>query len=191
MTAGFWMPAFTGHSDAEKLDYARTLVLRLDSAVVALVEVFRNTSGAPLAGATGPTALSAREKGRWQRCRLIQFDLGTISEAVGIIKDSLPGGPMVARGAANLADQFEALVATGECDNIGSMIDAPDRWAPWQTNYENSARAFYKDWYTQLRGVHEADRTFARALLPAMPAGRQFPVPLALPPNPPTIGAVR
>lgn len=187
MTAGFWMPGYSGHSDADKLEYARALTLRLDSAVVALVEVFRNTSGAPLSGATGPSVLSAREKGRWNRCRLIQLDLGTISEAVGMIKDSLPGGPMLAHAAANLAESFEGLVATSECDNIGSMIEAPDRWSPWQTNYETSARNFYQDWYTQLRAVHEADRAFARALLPALPAGRRFPEPAGLPPTPPTV----
>jgi hypothetical protein len=153
--------------------------------------VFRNTSGAPLAGATGPNVLSAREKGRWTRCRLIQLDLSTISEAVGLVKDSLPGGPMVQHGAAGLAQAFEGLVATGECDNIGSMIEAPDRWAPWQTNYETSARNFYRDWYSQLRAVHEADRNFARALAPALPAARQFPVPPGLPPNAPTVGSAR
>ncbi len=191
MTAGFFMPAYTGHSDADKLEYARNLVIRIDTAVVALVDVFRNTSGAPLPGATGPNVLSAREKGRWNRCRLIQFDFGTMSEGLAMIKDSMPGGPMLQRAAANLAEAFEGLVATGECDLISSMIDSPDRWSPWQDNYETRARAFYKDWYTQLRALHEADRGFARALLPVMPAGHQFRVPDAMPPNPPTAGSVR
>jgi hypothetical protein len=71
------------------------------------------------------------------------------------------------------------------------MVEAPDRWAPWQQNYENSARGFYRDWYTQLRAVHEADRGLARALNAALPAARQFPIPPGLPPNPPTVGAVR
>ncbi len=91
----------------------------------------------------------------------------------------------------NLAEGFDGLVATTECDNLGSMIDSPDRWAPWQSNYEASARAFYKDWYPQLRIVHEANRAFARALSPVLPAGRQIPPIGALPPTPPTIGAVR
>jgi len=103
----------------------------------------------------------------------------------------MPGGASLGRATLNLADAFAALTATGECDNVGSMIDAPDRWTPWQTNYESSVGNFFRDWYTQLRAVHEADRAFARALNPVLPAGRQFPPPAGLPPTPPTIGAGR
>ena len=191
MTAGFWVPNYTGRTAAARLDYGRMLALRLDSAVVALVEVFRGTTGQPLPGATDPNQLSTREKGRWARCRRIHLDLATMSDAVLGMKDSMPGGASLGRAALNLAEAFEALTATGECDNVGSMIEAPDRWAPWQGNYETSVRNFFRDWYTQLRAVHEADRAFARALSPEMPAGRQFPVPAGLPPTPPTIGAGR
>ena len=191
MTAGFWMPLFTGRTDADQVEYMRTLVLKLDSAVVAMVEVFRNTSGVPLSGANSPSVLSAREKGRWTRCRLLHLDLQTIGEAVGSLKDSVVGGPAVARTMAGLSEAFEELVATAECDNLGSMIEAPDRWQPWQSNYENSARNFYKDWYTQLRNVHEADRGLARALLSALPPSRQYPVPAGLPRTPPIAGGAR
>jgi hypothetical protein len=190
-TAGFSVPNYPAGTAAARLDYARMLALRLDSAVVALVEVFRGTTGRPLPGATSPNLLSAREKRRWAQCRLIHLDLGTMSDALQEMKDSMPGGASLSRAALNLADAFAALVATGECDNVGSMIDAPDRWTPWQSNYESSVGTFFRDWYTQLRAVHEADRAFARALNPALPAGRQFPVPAGLPPTPPTIGAGR
>jgi hypothetical protein len=190
MTAGFWLPAYAGHTNAEQLDYARTMAVRLDSAIGALVDVFRGTTGTPIAGATNPNVLSAREKRRWTQCRLIQFDLTTISEAVSSLKDSITGGPALARATLNLADAFEGLQAIGECDQLGSMIEAPDRFAPWGANYEASARNFYKDWYPQLRTVHEADRAFTRALNPLLPAGRQVQLP-GLPLTPPTIGAVR
>jgi hypothetical protein len=184
------MPAYGGSSDAELLEFARTMTLRLDSAIISLVGVFRGTSGAPMAGATSAAVLSTREKGRWQRCRMLHFDLGTYGDAVALLHDEL-SAPAVQRAALGLADAFEALQVTTECDNIVSMAEAPDRWTPWQQNYESSAGAFYRDWYTQLRAVHEANRAFARALNGALPAGRQFPVFAAIPPNPPTIGSVR
>jgi hypothetical protein len=191
MTAGFWMPLYTGTTDAAQLDYARSLVLKLDSAIVSLVEIFRNINGVPLPGASSPNLLSAREKSRWTRCRFHHLDLTTIGEAVEMMKDSMAGGPTVARGIATLAEAFTDMTAIQHCDELGSMIESPDRWAPWQQNYESSARDFYKDWYPQLRNVHEANRGFARSLLTALPAGRQFPVPAGLPRTAPTIGAVR
>jgi len=144
-TAGFSVPNYPAGTAAARLDYARMLALRLDSAVVALVEVFRGTTGRPLPGATSPNLLSAREKRRWAQCRLIHLDLGTMSDAVQEMKDSMPGGASLSRAALNLADAFATLVATGECDNVGSMIDAPDRWTPWQSNYESSVGTFFRD----------------------------------------------
>lgn len=190
MTAGYFMPVYSGRTDAAQLAYARRLALRLDSAIVALVENFRNTLGAPLAGAGSPDVISAREKRRWSQCRLIHYDLTSIAEGVATLKDSIAGGPVVAREVASLFEAFEDLVATAECDALGSMIEAPDRWMPWATKYATAATAFYRDWYTQLRAVHEADRAFARALLPTAPAGT-FSVPAGLPRTAPTIGATR
>lgn len=191
MTAGYWMPVYTGTTDAAQLEYFRTLTLKLDSAVLALVENFRGTSGTPIAGANNPGVLSAREKRRWGQCRLIHYDLISIDEAVKALKDSMAGGPTVGRAVANLDDAFEALTATGECDNLGSMIESPDRWQPWQTNYESSARGFYGNWYTQLRTLHEADRSLARALLPTVPAGRTYTVPSGIAVRAPTVGSGR
>jgi hypothetical protein len=191
LTAGFAMPLSHGTNSAAQLEYARTLVLRLDSAIVSLVEVFRGTSGVPLAGASEPTVLSTREKGRWTRCRLLHLDLLTMKDAVEFLKDSAPGGATVSRAATVLSSAFAELSATEECDNVGSMIAAPLRWQPWQTSYENAARAFYRDWYTQLRNVHEANRGFARALIPVLPATRVFDVPPGLPRTPPMAGAAR
>jgi hypothetical protein len=190
LTAGYWMPAYNGETDAELLEYARTMTIRTDSAIGALVEVFRNTTGAPVVGATGPNILATREKGRWQRCRLIHFDLGTLGEGATFLRDTLTN-PTLNRAALTLVDAFEGETASSECDNITSMVEAPDRWAPWQQNYESSARTFYRDWYGQLKTLHDANRGFARALNSTLPAARQFPIFPALPPTPPTIGAVR
>jgi hypothetical protein len=184
------MPAYSGETDAELLEYARSLTIRTDSAIGALVDVFRNTTGAPVVGATGPNILATREKGRWQRCRLIHFDIGTLGEGAAFLRDTVINATLN-RAAVTLADAFEGETATSECDNIVSMVEAPDRWAPWQQNYESSARTFYRDWYTQLKALHDANRGFARALNTALPAARQFPIFPALPPTPPTIGAVR
>src|SRR5512135_79586 len=57
-TAGLALAPFSGSGDAAKYDYLRSLSRRLDSATVALIGLFRNTSGQPMAGASGPTALS-------------------------------------------------------------------------------------------------------------------------------------
>jgi len=183
------MPGYAGASDAEALEYARMMVLRLDSAAVALYELFRNTSGAPMAGATSPNVLSTREKNRWRRCRLIQFDLGTFGDAAAVLKDSLAAARLQ-RSAVTLADALEGLSATAECDNIVSMVEAPDRFAPWQQSYEQSASTFYRSWYTQLKAVHDADRSFALALNAQLPAARQFPMFPTLGPDP-TLGATR
>ncbi len=184
------MPAFGGSTDAEKLDYARTLALRADSAIVALVAVFRGTTGAAMVGATEPSVISSREKARWDRCRLIHFDLRTQGDAAAFLRDSMPGGPTLQARALNLAEAYEALQATEECDNLVSMMEAPDRWAPWRQNYENSTANFYRDWYSQLRSVHENVRAFVRTVNPSLGA-RAITMPPALPPNPPTIGGVR
>jgi hypothetical protein len=189
LTAGFAMPGFEGATEAEALEYARMMALRLDSAAVSLYELFRNTSGAPMAGATGPNMLSTREKNRWRRCRLIQFDLGTFGDAAAVLRDTLTAARLQ-RSALNLADAFEAMTATAECDNLVSMVEAPDRFAPWQQSYEQSARTFYRDWYTQLKAVHDADRSFALALNAQLPTARQFPIFPTLGPNP-TLGGGR
>jgi len=187
MTAGFWMPAYSGTSEADRLEYARMLAMKTDTAILALIDVFRNTSGAPMVGASSPMVISTREKSRWQRCRLIHFDLRTLGDAAAFLRDSIPGGPTVQRAAVSLHDAFEGLEATEGCDQVVSMIEAPDNWSPWQQNYENSARSFYRDWYTQLRALHEANRSFIRTLNTALGA-RAVRMPGAIQPRAPTLG---
>jgi hypothetical protein len=192
MSGGFGISNYNARNDRDRLEYARMLALRLDSAVVALVENFRGTTGMPLPGATSPDVLSMREKRRWTQCRNLAYDIAAMSDAAREMKNNIAqNGSALARAALTLSDALGALVATGECDNVVSMIEAPDRWAPWQGNYETSVRNFFREWYAQLRAVHEADRAFARALNPALPAGRQFPAPAGLPPTPPTVGGGR
>lgn len=188
-TAGLAMPAFGGSGVGARVEYARRLAQMLDSAIVTLVGVFRNTSGQPLGGATGPSALSQRERDRWLRCRDVYWDLTTYGEAVRAIRDSLPADATLERAAAALDTVLSELEATAECDNVASMIAAPERWDPWQEHYEAAARRFYRDWYTQARGVHERDRAFVVALNAVLPVARRLPVPAALPRNPPYAGA--
>lgn len=181
------MPAYAGATDADAFEYTRTLVLRTDSAIQALVDVFRNTSGAPMVGASSPNVISSRERGRWQRCRLIHFDLKTLADAAQFLQDTIPGGPTLRRGVQSLADAFEGLQATEECDLVVSMIEAPDNYQPWQQNYENSARNFYRDWYTQLRAVHSENRSLVSLLNPRL-GTRSISIPPALNTRPPTLG---
>lgn len=191
LTAGFAILPPGEADDEAHVEFARDVAVRLDSAIVAVIEIFRNTSGAPMAGASGPDVLASREKSRWQRCRLVHFDLETYRFAVDEIA-ARPVNAQVQRAVGQLRDALTALDAVRECDNISSMIDAPDRWAPWTSNYTSSARAFYANWYRQLRALHDADRAFAQALNSALPPGEGIPPIPSLPPNPPTAGgAVR
>ncbi|MBI1722584.1 MAG: hypothetical protein HYR48_01610 [Gemmatimonadetes bacterium] len=189
VSAGLAMPEFTGGSDDDRLEYARRMATMLDSTIVTLIAVFRGTSGQPFGGATSPAVLSPRERTRWSRCRDLQLDLTTYATAASLLKDSLPANPLLRRAAAMLDTAFAELDATAECDNISSMISAPERWSPWQEHYEAAARHFYESWYAQLRTVHERDRVFARTLNSVLPAALQIRVPPALPPNPPYAGA--
>jgi hypothetical protein len=188
-TEGLAVAPFTGTGAAARVEYARRVAQMLDSAVVTLVGVFRNTSGQPTAGATEPVAISRRERERWERCRALHWDLTTYVDAVAAIRDSLTAAASVQGAAAALDSALSVLDATTECDNISSMIAAPDRWQPWQAQYEAAARRFYSDWYQQLREVHEKDRSFVVALNTILPASRRLRVPPGLPRNPPYAGA--
>jgi hypothetical protein len=185
MTGGFAMPRPTASTDAARQDYARQFVLRLDSVLNATVEVFRGTSGLPRGGATGPEVLAARERDRWERCRNFYWDLTTYSPAARAIAQAWTQQVSVAQGAAVLDTALAGLDAVTGCDNIASMIAAPQRWAPWQSNYEENARRFYAGWYSELRAVHQALRGFARELNGVLPADRRLTVPPALPPTAP------
>lgn len=188
-SAGLAMPPFSGGAMAARLDYARRMAQMLDSTIVTLVGVFRNTSGQPLGGASDTSSLSQRERDRWRRCRDLHWDLTTYAQAANAIRDSLPADPGLQRAAAALDTALSELEATAECDNVASMIVAPARWQPWQQQYESSARSFYGEWYAQIRNVHEKDRAFVIALNAVLPAARRLAVPPGLPRNPPYAGA--
>lgn len=172
--------------DAARVPYLRNFTQSLDSAISTLVGVFRNTSGQPLAGADAPTALSARERDRWNRCRDLHWDLQTYATAMHDLVEH--DSPSVARAAAALDSSLTALQATSECDNLASMIAAPGRWTPWASNYTSSARGFYSSWYGQLRDVSEKNRAFVIALNTTLPATERLPVPPAMPRLPPYAG---
>lgn len=188
-TAGLAMTSFGGGAMPARLEYARRMALMLDSTIVTLVGVFRNTSGQPLGGAVDTTSLSQRERDRWRRCRDIHWDLTTYAEAASSIRDSLPADPALQRAAAALDTALSELEATAECDNVASMISAPGRWQPWQQQYTSSANSFYREWYAQIRKVHEKDRAFVIALNASLAAARRLAVPAGLPRNPPYAGA--
>jgi hypothetical protein len=189
-SAGLGVPVFEGDS-AELPEYLRRFALQLDSTAVTLVAVFRNTSGQPLAGAESPTALSARERDRWTRCRDLHWDLQTYATAMHEVMGAelLPDVAPLRRTATALDSALSALEATAECDNVASMLAAPDRWTPWGAQYAASARRFYSEWYPQLREVHERDRAFLQALNATLPAARRAAVPAAIPRTPPYAGA--
>jgi hypothetical protein len=189
-TAGLAVEVFTG-AEGERLPYLRRLTTFLDSLTVSLVAVFRNTSGQPLAGAASPTALSQRERDRWNRCRDLHWDLLSHAAAVQdlVVNDHLPETPSVQRAGAGLDSALTAAQATAECDNVASMITAPDRWSPWGAQYTAAARRFYQDWYGQLREVADHNRAFIVALNGTVPPAQRVPVPPAMPRTPPYAGA--
>jgi hypothetical protein len=189
-TAGLGLQPFEGGGDAARLDYARRLAQHLDSAAVSLMSLFRGTSGQPMAGATGPATISGRERDRWTRCRDLYWDFTTFATGVESIVDGLPPNSALSRAAAALDSALDNTEALGECDNVASMISAPDRWVPWTEQYTNAARHFYSDWYAEMREAHEKDRAFVIALNATASAGRTIPVPPALPRTPPYAGAV-
>ena len=188
-TAGLVMPPFPGGNDAARLEYVRTLAKNLDSAIIVLVGVFRNTSGQPMPGASAPSSLSARERERWGRCRDLHFDLTTYASGVESILDGLPANSALQRAAAALDTTLTELDATAECDNISSMITAPERWDQWAQQYATAARRFYSDWYGQVRAAQQRDRDLVIALNAVLPPARVLPVPSAMPRNPPYAGA--
>lgn len=188
-TAGLSLQPFAGGSDAARLEYARTLARNLDSVAVSLVNLFRGTSGQPMSGATGPTALSVRERNRWTRCRDIYWDFTSLATAVQSLRDGLsPTSPLYSRAAA-LDTALADIEALAECDNVASMISAPERWVPWPEQYTGAAQHFYSDWYAQMWEAHEKDRAFVLALNAALPAGQRMPFLPGLPRTPPYAGA--
>lgn len=188
-TAGFTMAPFSGATTEDAWDYAARFGRMLDSTIVTLVGTFRNTSGQPMIGANGPATLSRREQDRWARCRDLYWDLTTYASAIGTLRRSLGSDPALQRAAADLDSAFTRSVATAECDNVASMIAGPERWAPWQDQYESAARHFYRDFYAQVRDVHERDRALMSALNRSLPAARRAAPPPGLPTNPPFAGA--
>jgi hypothetical protein len=191
LTAGLGLQPFAGGDESARFDYARTLVRNLDSASVSLVNLFRGTSGQPNAGATEPATLSTRERERWMRCRDLYWDFTTFATGAQSVRAGvLPTSPLY-RAAAALDTALDDIEALAECDNIASMISAPDRWTPWAEQYTNAARHFYADWYAQMREAHEKARAVVIALNAAPPAGRvAVPIPPGLPRTPPYAGAV-
>lgn len=189
-TAGLGLQPFAGGGDAPRLEYARTLARNLDSLAVSLVTLYRGTSGQPMAGATGPATLSGRERDRWARCRDLYWDFTTFATGAESLRDGLPLTSPLYRAAAALDSVLSETEALAECDNVASMISAPDRWVPWTEQYTTAARHFYADWYAQMREAHEKDRAFVIALNALLPAGRVIPVPPGLPRTPPYAGAV-
>ena len=185
VTGGFFMAPPAARSDSGRLEYLRLYALRLDSAIAALIEVYFRT--APAQAAADPSQVSSRVRERWMNCRNIYFDLVSFGDAMLMVKDSLPANPLLAQAATRLSDALEGTGAIQECDNVVSAIEAPTRWSPWADHYARSIQQFYRNWYTQLRAVHEADRTLVRALNTMLPAERRLAPIGALPPTPPTL----
>jgi hypothetical protein len=189
-TAGLGLQPFAGGGDAVRVEYARTLARNIDSAAVSLLSLYRGTSGQPMAGATGPTTLSGRERDRWTRCRDLYWDFTTFATGAQSIREGLSPTSPLYRAAAALDTALNDIEALVECDNVAGMIGAPDRWVPWTEQYTGAARHFYADWYAQMREAHEKDRAFVIALNMLLPAGLKIPPLPPLPRTPPYAGAV-
>jgi len=189
-TAGLGLQPFGGGGEASRLEYGRILARNVDSVAVSLMTLYRQTSGQPMAGATGPQMLSGRERDRWTRCRDLYMDFTTFTTGAQSIREGLSPTSQLSRAAAALDTALSEIEALAECDNVASMISAPDRWVPWAEHYSNAARHFYTDWYPQMRAVHEKDRAFVGALNALLPAGQRMAVPPGLPNAPPYAGGV-
>jgi hypothetical protein len=185
LTAGYAVAPFSGTGDAAVLAYAGELVTKFDTLALRFRDVFVNASGAPVGGATSPSFLSSRERNRWMQCRRFHFDIGSYAGATADLRERMPAHAALQRALETFDDALQGVLATAECDNIVSMIEAPDRFTPWQQSYEESARNFYQTWYGQVRAAHEAARAFARALaqagqnvglIPGLPATPPHPV---------------
>jgi hypothetical protein len=192
-TAGLAVAPFAGGGADSALEYAAHFGKMLDSTIVLLVDVFRNTSGQPMVGAGSPTALSQRERDRWSRCRNLYWDLTTYATAVRELEPSVAAHPAVQQATAALDSVLDSALdsngAIADCDHVASMVAAPQRWTPWQDQYETAARRFYREFYGLIRDGHEHDRAFMVAVNAALSAARRVPVPAGLPRNPPYAGA--
>jgi hypothetical protein len=186
-SAGMSIPPFSGSTDAVRYEYLGTLAQHVDSATVALVDLFRNTSGQPMAGATSPAALSTRERERWARCRNLYWDFSTFRPGLQSVRPGFRDAALL-RAADALDSALATVDALAECDNVSSMISAPERWEPWAQQYANAARHFYTGWYEQVREAHERLRALVRALNAVHPE-QAVSVPPGLPTNPPYAGA--
>lgn len=187
-TAGLAVPPFSGDGDSAQYEYLRHVARNLDSATVALVALFRNTSGQPMAGAADPNALSARERERWTRCRNLYWDFTSFTSGLHGVGEGLANAT-VARAVASLEAALAEVDALSECDNVASMLSAPERWDPWAQQYATAARQFYSGWYGQVLAAHDRDRELVQALNPVLPAGRALAIPPRMPRNPPYAGA--
>ena len=188
-TAGLAMPPYGGTTSDAALEYAARFGRLLDSAIVTLVDIFRNTSGQPMEGASNPTDLSQRERDRWSRCRNVYWDLTTFAAAAQTLRRTLPANPALQSAAAGLDTALAASQALAECDNVASMIAAPDRWTPWGDQYRTAAQHFYREFYGQVREAHERDRALVNALNAVLPPARRIAVPPGLQRNAPFAGA--
>ena len=185
LSAGFAVEPFEGEGEDAALAYAKSLVTKFDTLALRLRDVFVNASGAPVVGASAPNFLSSRERNRWSQCRRFHFDLATYAASAQDLRERIQGSAALERAAGSFDDALQGITATSECDNVVSMIEAPDRFAPWEQSYQASARGFYQSWYAQLRAAHEAARAFGRALaalgqplgmIPALPSTPPHPV---------------
>lgn len=188
-TAGLAIEAYSSDGEEAMQRYVARFTQRLDSSIVTLIGVFRGTTGQPLAGAETPATLSARERERWNRCRDLHYDLQSYAAAMHELAGDLPEDAAVQRAGEALDSALTALQATSGCDDVSSMIVAPDRWTPWASQYQTTARTFYRDWYGQVREVADRNRALVIAMNATLPAGARMPVPPGLARTPPYAGA--
>jgi hypothetical protein len=121
-TAGLRVQPFGGGGEGARLDYARILARNVDSVAVSL-----GTPGQPTPGASGPATLTLRERDRWTTCRNLYWDFTTLAAGVRSVREGLPPNSPLDRAAAALDTALDETEALAECDNVASMISAPER----------------------------------------------------------------
>jgi hypothetical protein len=178
-------------SDSAWLEQAALVVDRLDQTARGIMELFRNTAGVPLLGATSPDMLSGRERFRWDMCR--RFTSALVSHAVAArnlaaVPLAQSNGAAASQAVRTLAQALSATDALDECEWLSQLISSPERAPDWGAAYTSAATRFYANWYPDVLRIHEAARTLAQPVRALLPPERPFDVPPALPPTPPTIG---
>lgn len=177
------LPPFRGTPDSTgAAEYARMLALRLALTVSLASSTFRNTAGAPVAGATSPDVLSSRERSRWERCGELAAELRSATVAVRSLRQAgAARPPALVAALGELDSALGAAEGVQACTQVARLIREPQSAERWEEEYRAAASRVYERWYAEVEAISAA----SRAVLQALGAGGY-----ALPPRQPAPMAV-